>query len=206
MELSLLDLGRFRPRRMAGPQVFDGPSQVRAYWEALRKGAAIPDRAQLDPRGLGGVLDRVFLAERIAKGLVQVRIAGSALTEIAGTDLRGLPLSCLFTAEARPLLAEALEAVAQGQAVVALDLAQGTARTVAQLLLLPLQDGLNGRVVLGCLGTTGAVQPGKFDILRREEERLGQPASLTNQVPKRAQVDLTVLRRVRHLSLVHTSD
>ena len=60
-------------------------------------------RAALDPRGMTGVLDRVFLAERIGRGVAQVRIAGSALGEIGGMDLRGLPLTVLFCAEARDL-------------------------------------------------------------------------------------------------------
>ena len=68
-----------------------GPAELRAYWEALRQSGGLPQRAALDPRGLSGVLDRVFIAERIGRGVVQVRIAGSGLADFAGLDLRGLP-------------------------------------------------------------------------------------------------------------------
>ena len=208
MELSHLDLGRLRPWRQAPAPVFEGPSQVRAYWEALRIGGALPDRGQMDPRGLGGVLDRVFLAEHIAPGLVQVRIAGSGLAEIAGMDLRGLPLSCLFTAQARPQLAQTLEAVAQGHALAELDLAmdRGHGQAVARLLLLPLRDGPDRRLVLGCLGTAGHLPTGKFQILSRQEERLTLPVAAPAPEPAPEPAAPLPLRQIRHLSLVHARD
>lgn len=171
VDLKFLDSGRFQPAPTAIPE---GLSQVRAYWEALRRGGGIPPRAALDPRGFGGVLDRVFLAERIGRGLAQVRIAGSGLAEFAGLDLRGLPLSCLFSAEARPVLAQVMERVFAGAAVAELDLGSDRAKgAVARLLLLPLADG-ERRLVLGCLGFAGGRIGAacKFSILRRQEERL----------------------------------
>lgn len=201
MELTLPELGRFFPWRTP-PAVFAGPSQVRAYWEGLRRDGAVPDRTQLDPRGFGGVLDRVFLAERIGQGLVQVRIAGSALCEAAGMDLRGLPLSCLFATESRPMLAEALEPVAQGQTLAELDLgaSRGGAGAVARLVLLPLTDGPDRRLVLGCLGhADGLLQAElKFTILRQQVERLAPVVKVD--------VAREPVRRVPHLTLVHARD
>jgi hypothetical protein len=198
MDMKLMNLGRFL-HGAAAPTVFVGPSQVRAYWEGLRNGADVPDRTQLDPRGLGGVLDRVFLAERIGKGLVQVRIAGSALTEAAGMDLRGLPLSCLFANGARAELATALEPVADGHCIAELDLAanRGGPGVVARLVLLPLTDGPDRGLVLGCLGhAKGVLGPGlKFSILRRQEERLRPIA--------RPKVPEQPAPKVPHLRLVH---
>lgn len=199
MDLKLLDFGKRRARRPApAPMVFPGPSQVRAYWEGLRVGGAIPDRTALDPRGLGGVLDRVFLAERIGRGLVQVRIAGSGLAELAGIDLRGLPLSCLFTAEARPALGEVIEAVAMGAKVAELDLAsdRGNGQPVARLLLLPLNDGPDRRLVLGCIGSEGVPPRSKFQILRRMEERLVVAPRVAPSAPP------APVRRYGHLTLV----
>jgi hypothetical protein len=202
MELKLLDFARLRSRPVApAPMVFPGPSQVRAYWEALRTPAAIPDRSALDPRGLAGVLDRVFLADRIGRGLVQVRIAGSGLSEVAGMDLRGLPLSCLFAPEARPDLAEVVEAVSGGTLAAELDLAsdRGNGQPVARLLLLPLADGPDRRLVLGCLGSSGIPPRSKFQILRRIEERL-----VFAPQPSAAPLPQPTLRRHGHLTLVHS--
>lgn len=172
-------LDRFRPRAaVAHPASFTGPAQVRAYWEGLRQGAALPTRAALDPRGLSGALDRVFLAEGIGKGLARVRIAGSALTEFAGTDLRGLPLSCLFTPAARPVLGDALEPVLAGTALAEIDLGSDRSHSgqpVARLLLLPLQDDAGCRQVLGVIGFAPAIPACKLEVLARRSERLDLP-------------------------------
>lgn len=174
MALGFLD--RFRQRTvLAMPLIQEGTSQVRAYWAALRQGGALPARAALDPRGFGGVLDRVFLAERIGKGLAHVRIAGSALTELAGTELRGLPLSCLFTAESRPLLAQALEEVFTGPAIVEIDLGSdrgSTGLAIARLVLLPLEKEGDCRQVLGVFGLADGPGAGKLQVLARRSERL----------------------------------
>jgi hypothetical protein len=201
MDLKLSAFG-WPAARSISPAVFPGPAQVRAYWEGLRRDGGIPDRAKLDPRGFDGALDRIFLAERIGRGLVQVRIAGSALSEAAGMDLRGLPLSCLFSSEARPALAEVLEQVTAGLALTELDLASnsGGLGAVARLVLMPLTDGSDRRLVLGCLGhADGLLEPGlKFTILRRQDERLTPVASPVAPEPP--------LRKVPYLTLVHARD
>jgi hypothetical protein len=189
------------------PVELAGPSQVRGYWEALRVGTSLPSRAALDPRGLGGVLDRVFLAERIGTGLVQVRVAGSALAELAGTELKGLPLSCLFTPESRPLLAQAVEEVFADPAVVEIDLGSDRGRTglaIARLVLLPLQDEGDCRQLLGVFGLAEGARAGKMQILGRRSESLTvpepQPAPLAEPEPRPEP-----LRRHGHLRLVHFS-
>lgn len=198
MDLRLPDFSR--KRALAA---LPGPAQLRAYWEGLRTGGAIPQRLQLDPRGLDGILDRVFLAEGIAPGLVQVRIAGSALAEMAGMDLRGLPLSCLFAAEGRPVLADALGRVLAGDVLAELDLGSDRGRTglvVARLLLLPLADAGNRRLVLGAFGLApGAMPAGKFQVLARREERLCPPAA---PVPEAKPAPI---RQRGHLALVHSA-
>lgn len=199
MDLKLLDFGRRQPRRSM-PEIFAGPSQVRAYWEGLRRNGDIPDRSLLDPRGLGGVLDRIFLAERIGKGLIQVRIAGSALAEVAGMDLRGLPLSCIFASESRPALADVLEPVADGRNLVELDLGSslGGSGAVARLVLLPMADGPDRKLVLGCLGHAEGTLSArvKFTILRRQEERIAADVRPVTVVAPQ-------MRRMGHLTLVH---
>jgi hypothetical protein len=205
MDWKVLELRRTQPRTVA-PVTFAGPAQVRAYWEGLRSGGAVPDRAQVDPRGLGGVLDRVFLAERIGRGLVQVRIAGSGLAEAAGLDLCGLPLSCIFAASARAELAKVLEPVCDGRILAELDLgAEGAGEdVVARLVLLPLTDGADRQLVLGCFGQGERpfTAPARFTILRRQRE---QVAPVPGQMPAPMQSPAPV-KRLRHLTLVHARD
>ncbi len=202
MTLGILD--RFRPRPSASfLPVFEGLAQARGYWEGLRQGAALPLRRAVDPRGLVGVLDRVFLADRIGRGIAQIRIAGSGLTDFAGLDMRGLPLGCLFGAESRGQLAETLEQVFAGPAVAELDLASDRALgggSLARLLLLPLEDDAGGRLVLGVMAFATA-SPGRCKLQirsRREEPLVAAPApAVPSTVP---------IRRMGHLALVHSAE
>lgn len=203
MTLGFLDRLR-APSRPALPVTIEGLSQARAYWEGLRQGSALPQRRAVDPRGLVGVLDRVFLADRIGRGIAQIRIAGSGLTEFAGLDVRGLPLSCLFGAESRGLLGETLEQVFIGPAVAEIDLGSDRAQgPIARLLLLPLDDDTGGRLVLGVLGFAED-RPArcKLQILTRREETLQIIPAPTDDVPHPP----VPLRRRGHLALVHSAE
>jgi hypothetical protein len=209
MSLSFLD--RFRPHRPAqAPVVFDGLAQVRAYWEGLRRGDTLPARADINPRGLSGVLDRVFLAERIGRGLVQVRIAGSGLADFAGMDVRGLPLSCLFAVDSRAQLGVTLERVFTEPAVAEIDLGSdraGGGGLVARLLLLPLTDDEDGtKLILGAVSfVPGPTARCKFQIRSWRDERL--PQAPERQAEPQAEVKpVQPVRRFGHLSLVHVSD
>jgi hypothetical protein len=205
MTLGFLDRLRSQPRP-ALPVVIHGIAQTRAYWEGLRQGSALPLRKAVDPRGLVGVLDRIFLADRIGRGIAQIRIAGSALTEFAGLDVRGLPLSCLFGPESRGLLAETLENVFTGPAIAEIDLGSDRApgpAPVARLLLLPLEDEAGGRLVLGMLGFGDQMPPRcKLQILSRREEALRiDPPPVVETAPT-----AVPLRRRGHLALVHSAE
>lgn len=207
MSLSFLD--RFRPQRPAQPAVvFDGLAQVRGYWEGLRQGDVLPARAAIDPRGLTGVLDRVFLAERIGRGLVQVRIAGSGLADFAGMDVRGLPLSCLFAAESRTQLAVTIERVFSEPAVAEVDLGSDRAAgagLVARLLLLPLADEGATKLILGAISfAPGPTAPCKLQIRSWRDERL--PRAPTPTFATETPPVVQPIRRVGHLSLVHVSE
>lgn len=215
MTLGFLD--RLRPNpRPARPVVIEGLSQTRAYWESLRRGEALPLRRAVDPRGLVGVLDRVFLADRIGRGIGQIRIAGSGLAEFAGMDVRGLPLSCLFGAESRGLLADTLEQVFAGPAIAELDLRSDRALgggTIARLLLLPLDDDAGGRLVLGVMGFADkAPKRCKLQILSRREEAVALPPAPVHVPEPMAEPEtppvqaLVPIRRKGHLSLVHLAD
>jgi hypothetical protein len=205
MTQSFLD--RFRQRRDQAPApVFEGLAQARAYWEGLRQGSNIPARRDVDPRGLVGVLDRVFLAERIGRGVAQIRIAGSGLADFAGLEVQGLPLSCLFGPDSRGLLADVLEGVFTGPAVAEIDLGSdraGSSGLVARLLLLPLADEAGQGLVLGVLGFAEPLPARcKLQIRSRREERLYPlaPELATEQPEPRP------IRRHGHLSLVHVSE
>lgn len=153
--------------------------QVRAYWEGLRVGGALPRRDQIDPRGIAGALEQVFLVERIAPGLARFRLAGMGVSDVLGMDVRGMPLSSVFDPAARDRLSPALETVFREH--VALDLwleaERGLGRPTldARMLLLPLVStrGLTD-LALGCLALEGEIGrvPRRFAIASLVSETL----------------------------------
>lgn len=154
-----------------GTGAFDPLAQVRAYWEGLRVGNAIPLRSEVSPRGIEGALSSTFLIERVAPGLARCRIAGMNLTDLIGMEARGMPISAFFTTEARPELANHLEQVFADPAILMLELAAiqelGRPALTARLLALPLLDHRGQcTLALGCLAVTGNIgrSPRRFDI------------------------------------------
>ena len=195
---------RYRPLALPNP---DGLPVVRAYWEGLRQGQALPRRSDLDPRGFAGLLDRVFLADQIGRGLAQIRIAGSALSGLAGTELRGLPLGCLFTAESRPILAQVLDGVLTQPAVAEVDLGldrQARGQPLARMLVLPVQEDSGRLSLLGAIALSpDCLVEGRLQILSRRDERLfiaspPAPRPLPGPLPRAE-------RQPGHLTLVHST-
>ena len=70
--------------------------QVEAYWTALLTGDSVPMRSQIDPRGLENILEYTFILERIAPSLARFRLAGSHLNNLAGMEVRGMPLTAFY--------------------------------------------------------------------------------------------------------------
>jgi hypothetical protein len=146
--------------------------QAEAYWNALRQGADVPSRARIDPRGLESVLEYAFILERIAPGIARFRLAGQHLTALAGMEVRGMPLTALFTAAARGHVSAVLEHVFDTPAVAELGLRGGArighAPVAARMILLPLKnDAGDISRALGVLvadSTTAIRTPCRFDI------------------------------------------
>lgn len=204
-----MDAGIFGTPRPPMPHLGGGPAAlVRGYWEGLRVGGGIPSRTAIDPRGLTGALDRVFLAERIGAGLAQVRLSGTRVNELSGMDVRGLPLSCLFQSDTRTELSRVLEGVFQGPRAAELHLTArkelGRPPLAARLLLLPLLDRAgNCTLLLGCIDTGGEIgrAPRRFDILRSVEERLPGAAA---PLPERVAPNIKAAQG--YLRLVYSAD
>lgn len=140
-------------------------AQLEGYWQALRPATgALPRRADVDPRGIADLLEGCLLLERIAPGQVRIRLAGMALCDLLGMDLRGMPLSALMVPEARPALAAHLERVFDGPAIgrYQLEGERGFMRGpfAGDMLVLPLlgQSGRPDRA-LACLVTQGRAGP-----------------------------------------------
>ena len=159
-----------------------GLAELRGYWEALRMDGSLPARDRIDPRGMAGALDRCFLAERIAPGLARLRLAGSALCDLLGMELRGMPLSALFLPESRMRLAAALEPVFAAPAILDARVegegGWGRPALRARMVVLPL-TGSEGAVdvALGaiCLPNDTGRAPRRLGLGRAVHERLTAP-------------------------------
>ncbi|MBT8154460.1 PAS domain-containing protein [Epibacterium ulvae] len=137
----VVSMGRFRDRVSLTPM-----RQAEAYWTALRRGDDVPNRSQVDPRGLENILSQTFIVERIAPGIARFRLAGQQVNEMAGMEVRGMPLSAFFTPDARKQLGAAMEHMFDTPAIIELTLQTESTRTrgarEAHMLLLPLRSDL----------------------------------------------------------------
>ena len=146
-------------------------AEVRAYWEALRKGRDVPVRSDIDPRGIENALEHAFIIERIAPGMARFRLAGMHLNDLMGMEVRGMPLTAMFSPVGRKRVAEALEACFNGPNVVEMTLEAesgiGKPPMTAKLLLLPLKSDLGDvNRAIGCLIADGQIgrTPRRFEL------------------------------------------
>ncbi|MBL8563745.1 MAG: PAS domain-containing protein [Gemmobacter sp.] len=176
-------------------------AEVRAYWEGLRDGPALPRRDQIDPRGLRGALQGTFLLERIAPGVGRLRIAGMNFADLLGMDGRGMPLSALFDPMSRNRLGTLLDACFLRPATLELTLGcetgLGRPALSARMILLPVAcDDGRGEMALGCLALSGQIgrQPRRLGI----EAASCTPIALPRLAALHPVQDLARLARMPH--------
>ena len=145
-----------------GPNVRPVLAQVEAHWEDLRGRRLVPSRSEIDPQALQGALPHVFVLERISTGLARFRIAGSHLTDLMNTEVRGLPASAIFEPTSREKLSDAMQSVFDDPSVVRFELAAtkgfGRAELKGDMMLMPLRSDL-GEIsrALGVIVMSGAI-------------------------------------------------
>jgi hypothetical protein len=162
----------------------------RAHWEACRRGSDVPMRADIDPRGIAPLLSSAFVAERIAPGVVRLRVAGAHLNDLMGLEVRGMPLATFIAPADRDAFALRLVDLFDGPSILrfALRARRGLGRPPlgGTLMLLPLRSDLGDiSRTLGCLVTEGPIgrAPRRFAIegartqpLREAAPRAAAPA------------------------------
>lgn len=147
-------------------------SDMRAYWHSLRRGRAIPARADIEPRGIHRALDYAFILERMAPGAARFRLAGRHLIDLMGMEVRGMPLCAFLHASSRGRFSDVLESVFKAPQLAELTLhakaEYGRPELSARMLLMPLRSDL-GDVTrsLGCLISEGnlGMAPRRFDLV-----------------------------------------
>ncbi|WBU57795.1 PAS domain-containing protein [Paracoccus sediminicola] len=146
-------------------------AEMRAYWESLRRGRAIPERADVEPNGIRQALDYAFILERIAPGAARFRLAGRHLVDLMGMEVRGMPVCALLNTESRGRFSDVLETVFRGPQIAEMVLrappGYGRPELCGKILVLPLKSDLGDITrALGCLVTKGEIGrgPRRFDV------------------------------------------
>lgn len=151
-------------------------AQVEAYWEALRGDRNVPLRSEVDPRGIDQALENAFILERIAPRVARFRLAGMHLNDLMGMEVRGMPVTSLFTGDSRTQLIDTLEHLFEEPAKVRLrvtgEKAPGRGDVAGEMLLLPLRSDLGDiSRAIGCFvseGRIGGKSPLRFTISEAE--------------------------------------
>lgn len=148
---------------------------VRAYWDGLRRGRAVPARSDIEPQGIRRALDHAFILERIGPGAARFRLAGQQLIDLMGMEVRGMAFCSLANTTSRGRLSDVLESVFRAPQLAQLTLHAkadyARPELNARMLLLPLTSDLGDVTrALGCLVVEGqvGVAPRRFDLTADE--------------------------------------
>lgn len=153
-----------RPERMKNPLL----AGLLAHWQELRQGRIAPERSEVDPNAISDVLAHAFILEPMQDGAPRIRIAGMALCDLLGMELRGMPATALFSDSARPEFLRLCGGMFDHPTVTEVTLSAAGHDIPADLLMLPLADA-EGRIarILGALvcEAIGLQPPTRFEIL-----------------------------------------
>ena len=152
-----------------------------SYWAGLAAQGELPLWSSIDPGRIQDALDHAFLAEMHGRSHARLRVAGTAVNEMAGRPCAGLPLGCLVDRDNQLRLQEALLLLVRTRRPVEVRTGAGPCdhlgRAEARLVLYPLRDTA-GRVtqLLGAVAPVMAETSGAGPF--RISEILRHPAPI----------------------------
>ncbi|MEM1275914.1 MAG: PAS domain-containing protein [Pseudomonadota bacterium] len=174
-------------------------TQTRAlfsYWDRLRAGRPLPFRAEIDPRDMECDARNLFILESVGEGNIRFRLAGSAIADAFGMDLRGMSIRSIMSGRSRESIAALIDEVLAEPGVGYARLVEDTdSATSWEILLLPLKSDF-GAVdrIIGALNpisgtpSKAGVTVGmlKFQIDEMSIRPVNHPAPEKSQMPLRA--------------------
>ncbi len=119
-----------------------GSHELFAYWNALRRGRAAPERGDLDPAAIRGVLADTFMLEVDAEATYPFCLSGTRLNALFDIEAKGRSFLSLWREEQRPEMATLLRTVIDGVCPIVVGATaapQDYAKTEFEMLLLPLR-------------------------------------------------------------------
>jgi len=161
-------------------------SELRAlykYWDALRAGRKTPLRSDIDPRDMDCDARNLFILENLGRGNIRFRLAGTAIVDAFGMELRGMNARAIMSTGSREsftaLITETLEDPGVGYARLR---NAGSDESMWEISLLPLRSdfGMIDRVI-GCLHPLGGTsrRKGATPLRFRIEQMSVEPINAT---------------------------
>ena len=158
---SCIDLAAYRLSR-SNDMIHSELRALYGYWNRLRAGRKTPLRSDIDPRDMACDARNLFILENLGRGNIRFRLAGTAIAEAFGMELRGMNARSIMATGSREsftaLINETLEDPGIGYARLR-DAADESGIWEVNLLPLRSDFGLIDRVI-GCLHPLVGV-PGK---------------------------------------------
>ncbi|MEM9061570.1 MAG: PAS domain-containing protein [Pseudomonadota bacterium] len=147
-----LEFDSYRMERRQG-MIHSELRALQSYWNEIRAGRTTPMRSDIDPRDMECDARNLFILENLGRGNIRFRLAGTAIVDAFGMELRGMNARAIMAAGSREsftaLISEVLEDPGTGYARLhnAVD-----ERDIWEISLLPLRSdfGMIDRVI-GCL-------------------------------------------------------
>jgi hypothetical protein len=126
------------------------------YWNDRRGARPAPDRGEIDPVAIRGVLADTFLLSHQPGEGHPVRIAGTRVCALFGRELRHRAFLDLWCAESRAQVADLIAVVVEEAlgVVACATAARSEDRLQLELLLLPLAVGGRSARLIGTLAAT----------------------------------------------------
>jgi hypothetical protein len=147
-----IDLAAYRLTRNTDQMIHNEIRALYRYWEGMRGQRPCPYRAEIDPRDMECDARHLFLLEDLGEGNVRFRLAGSALEDAIGFELRGMSARTIMEGKAREsFLALVNETLAEPGIGYARLLGPDGVQ-LWEIVLLPLRSDF-GRIdrLIGCL-------------------------------------------------------
>jgi hypothetical protein len=138
------------------------------YWDGKRGGASAPDRSDIDPDAVRGLLGDMFVLSYDPATAYPFRFAGTRLCALFGRDVKERSFPALFHADSKSQIEEIITAVAEETLPVVAGLTATSTRGALahlELLLLPFSARTHTPVSLtGVLAPFDAVNGALSDL------------------------------------------
>ncbi len=137
-----------------------------AYWDEKRAGAPAPDRSELEPGPMRGLLSDIFALSYDPNGGYPFRMAGARVCALLGGDVKGKQFSSFFPAphgqEIEDIVGVVCEEKLAAVAGISATAANGT-KVPLELLLLPFSS--RAHTPLSLTGLLTAFEDGHENLL-----------------------------------------